>query len=143
MDIDEGLYQEVIRNKFSVKKDFVVTKKFLADNPDCVFVFGDNEERRGLGGAAKLRNMPNSYGLITKKYPNRKTSSYYTVSKYRCVWKSEAKKLYELIELNPLKTFYISKVGSGLANKFGIFENIIEPNIKFMLSQFKNVVFLW
>lgn len=39
--------------------------------------------------------------------------------------------------------FLISKLGAGLANKYGIFEEVIEPHIKADLSDFENVRFLW
>ena len=49
----------------------------------------------------------------------------------------------KLIESNPDKIYLISKVGAGLANDYGIFEQIIEPAIKPALSVYPNVRFLW
>jgi len=49
----------------------------------------------------------------------------------------------KLIESNPDKIYLISKVGAGLANDYGIFEQIIEPTIKPALSVYPNVRFLW
>ncbi|MFW6247318.1 MAG: hypothetical protein ACOC22_04070 [bacterium] len=39
--------------------------------------------------------------------------------------------------------YLISKLGAGLANRYHIFDNIIEPNIKEDLSMFNNKRFLW
>lgn len=36
-------------------------------NPNMLFVFGDNEQRMGMGGQAIIRQMPNAVGLATKK----------------------------------------------------------------------------
>lgn len=47
------------------------------------------------------------------------------------------------IKNNSDKLFLISKVGAGLANRYGIFEDVIEKNIKKDLESFRNVKFLW
>ena len=52
-------------------------------------------------------------------------------------------KLKKVITENPDKTYLISKLGAGLANRYMIFETIIGPNIKKELLHFKNVRFLW
>jgi len=52
-----------------------MTKEYLRAHPEVIFVFGDNLIHRGKGGAAKLRDEPNTYGFITKKYPNNIDSS--------------------------------------------------------------------
>jgi len=122
--------------------EILISRKYLLDQPDEIFVFGDNLERWGCGGAARLRNEPNTYGFITKKKPTLEDSSYYTSDEYTIVYKSEINKLTSLIETSPNKIFLISKLGAGLANKFNIFEEIIEPNIKKDLT-FNNVKFLF
>lgn len=48
-------------------ENFIVTKQFLDNNPNAIFVFGDNLLRVGYGGAAILRDHPQTYGFITKK----------------------------------------------------------------------------
>ena len=116
---------------------------YLQNHPDQIFVFGDNLERWGTGGAAKVRGEPNTYGFITKKAPKTDDSVYYHPEEYREVYNQEIQKLVEFILANPDKTFLISKIGSNLANKYGIFEAVIEPSIKKLLYGFKNVVFLW
>lgn len=50
-------------------RDFI-TREMLQAEPDVLFVFGDNFERRGLGGQAKaMRGEPNSVGIPTKRAP--------------------------------------------------------------------------
>lgn len=120
-----------------------VTREYLLNNKNSIFVFGDNLERMGTGGAAKFRYLPNTYGFITKKYPSNKDESFYTIEEYKEVYKKEIVKIKKEIISEKDKTFLISKLGAGLANKYQIFEKIIEPSIKKDLSEFKNVRFLW
>ena len=120
-----------------------VDATFLRANPDCVFVFGDNLARRGKGGAAALRDEPNTYGFITKKQPLNTDSAFYRPDEYKEIYKNEVEKLLNEIFDNPDKGYLISKIGAGLANRFGIFEEIIEPNLKRDLDDFHNVAFLW
>lgn len=42
----------------------------LQANPNAIYVFGDNEQRYGLGGQAKeMRGEPNALGIATLKSP--------------------------------------------------------------------------
>ena len=46
------------------------TREEIRANPDKVYVFGDNLDRRGLGGqAAEARGEPNAIGIPTKYSP--------------------------------------------------------------------------
>ena len=121
----------------------IITKEYLRQNPDHIFVFGDNLIRKGKGGAAILRDEPNVYGFITKKFPSVLKTDYYQVEEYIPVFHIEMNKLIQEIEGNPNKTYLISKLGAGLANKYQIWENVIEPNLKKMLEKYENVKFLF
>lgn len=123
------------------------TERFLsaADlraRPNDIFVFGDNTLRVGKGGAAALRDEPNAYGFITKRVPTNADDSFYRCEDYQEVFEEELKKLTDQILSNPDKTFMISKLGAGLANRYQIFEGIIEPGLKTLL-QYPNVEFLF
>ena len=120
-----------------------ITREFLQKNPNSVFVFGDNLIRQGYGGAAKLRDMTNSYGFITKKLPDNRDESFYHPEEYVEVYTKQITKLREVIAANPDKEYLISKLGAGLANRYRIFEEVIEPVIKADLHDLKNVRFLW
>lgn len=119
-----------------------ITKEYLRENQNCIFVYGDNTIHKGTGGAAKLRYEPNTYGFVTKKYPSNEISSFFTIEEYLPVFEKEMQKLIKKIESNPDKIFLISKLGSGLANRYGIFEQIIFPGLK-RLAIYKNVKFLF
>ena len=48
------------------------------NNPNKLFIFGDNDIQKGKGGQAIIRELKNTIGVPTKKEPNHKSSSYYT-----------------------------------------------------------------
>ena len=51
----------------------------LQRNPGVMYLFGDNVERRGLGGQAKeMRNEPNAVGIRTKKAPHCGDDAFWT-----------------------------------------------------------------
>lgn len=120
-----------------------ITEQYLNEHPEAIFVYGDNHMRCGMGGAAALRLHPQSIGFITKKEPNDATDSFYKPENYLDTYLYEVQELRRFIQSHPEKTFMISRLGAGLANRFGIFEKIIDPTIRILLQDLSNVVFLW
>lgn len=56
-----------------------ITRKDCQNNKNSIFIFGDNDERKGYGGLAKeLRGEPNAIGIRVKKKPTREPDAYYT-----------------------------------------------------------------
>ena len=125
-----------------MRKTQNITAEYLTKHPDHIFVFGDNILRVGYGGAAALRDFENTYGFITKKYPSHNDDAYFNQKEYADVFKTEIGNLILAIKNNPNKTYLISKLGSGLANKYMIWENIIQPGLE-VLRKYKNVIFLY
>jgi hypothetical protein len=123
--------------------NFIITKQFLDENPNTIFVFGDNTHKVGYGGAAILRDHPQSYGFITKKNPDNRDESFYHPDSYRIDFLAYAVELQLFIEKNIDKTFYISQLGGGLANRYKIWEQVIKPGLEKNFSHYDNVVFLW
>jgi hypothetical protein len=123
--------------------NFIVTKDFLDFHEDIIFVFGDNLIHKGYGGAAILRDHPRAYGFITKKYPSNDLDSFYGVTEYREVFERELMYLENDIKKEKNKTFYISQLGGGLANRYHIWESIIKKGLEKALSRYENVIFLW
>ena len=121
----------------------MIDLKYLREHPDHIFVFGDNTLGRGYKGAAALRREPNTYGFVTKKFPSAKNDAFYRPSEYLHVFEREMSKLIKTIVRNPDKTFLVSRLGAGLANRHRIFERVIEPTIKDRLKRYPNVSFLW
>jgi len=121
----------------------IVTESFLDANSNAYFVFGDNLERRGTGGAAKLRFHKRAIGFITKKFPDNCDGSFYKPEEYSSVFFEELDKLEKIIKNSPNITFYISQLGAGLANKYRIWEKLIQHNLIRRLEKFNNVIFCW
>jgi hypothetical protein len=124
-------------------ENFIVTKQFLDENPNAVFIFGDNLRRMGYGGAAALRDHPQTYGFITKKNPDNMDESFYRPESYRFDFNVYVLELRLFIEKNNNKTFYVSQLGGGLGNRYKIWEKVIKPGLEKNLSHYDNVVFLW
>jgi hypothetical protein len=122
------------------EKLMIVTKQYLCDNPDHVFVFGDNLIRKGKKGAAALRDMPNTFGFVTKRYPDSRDSSFFRPADYEATFRKELARLEEEVRANPDKTYLVSKLGGS---KYGIFEKVIRPRIVAALSGYPNVRFLF
>jgi hypothetical protein len=120
-----------------------ITEEFLDQNPDSYFIFGDNLERYGHGGAAILRDHCRAIGFITKKFPDNKDESFYKPDEYSPIFFEELKKLKTIILEKPNKIFYVSQLGGGLANRYKIWEKLIRHNVVRQLSEFNNVIFCW
>src|SRR3990167_1001 len=56
-----------------------ITRQYVKAHPECTFIFGDNDQRMGLGGqAGEMRGESNCIGVRTKKAPNNLQNSYYS-----------------------------------------------------------------
>lgn len=56
-----------------------ITRQDLRDNPDKVYVFGDNLERVGMGGQAReMRGEPNAFGIPTKRKPTMEEDAFFS-----------------------------------------------------------------
>lgn len=119
-----------------------ITEQYLIEHPNEIFVFGDNLLRTGYGGAAALRDLPNTYGFVTKKKPDNNDDSFYRPDEYWEVFEKEFRLLEDKLVSDLAKTFLISKLGSGLANRYKIWEDVIRDRIK-ELEIYPNVRFLY
>ena len=54
------------------------TPKLVRENSNIIFVFGDNLVKKGKGGQAIIRDINNTIGVPTKKYPSNYKKSYFT-----------------------------------------------------------------
>src|SRR4051812_43078883 len=56
-----------------------ITRAVVRANRETLYVFGDNMQRRGLGGQAKaMRGEPNAIGVPVKWAPKRTEDAYFT-----------------------------------------------------------------
>jgi len=55
-----------------------ITRADLQQHPDWLFCFGDNMQRRGLGGQAReMRGEPNAVGIPTKHSPDNGPDAFF------------------------------------------------------------------
>ena len=60
-----------------------IDRKDLQENPESLYLFGDNDQRKGLGGQAySMRGEPNAVGVRTKKSPSRAPWAFWCDSNY-------------------------------------------------------------
>jgi hypothetical protein len=91
-----------------------ITRKFVRDHPEKIFIFGDNCLGRGFGGqAGELRGEPNSYGIPTKKYPSMKADAFFTDDEFE----DNVKIIDEAFARIPIdgREIVILPLGTGLA----------------------------
>lgn len=56
-----------------------IYRKDLRNNPQILYLFGDNYSRKGIGGQAKeMRGEPNAIGIRTKRNPDYNPDSFLT-----------------------------------------------------------------
>ncbi|HMT01777.1 MAG TPA: hypothetical protein PKD00_00465 [Burkholderiales bacterium] len=96
------------------------SSKLLKDNPDKLFVFGDNVKRTGKGGQAVIRDEPNSIGIATKLEPNNGKNAFMSddnLEQNKAVIDEDIKKIKEKASLEG-KTIVFPKggLGTGLAS---------------------------
>jgi DNA polymerase elongation subunit (family B) len=95
------------------------TRDMAKANPDKIFVFGDNEERVGMGGQAKeLRGEPNAIGIVTKARASHNIDAYWSDVNYE---ENKKKVLLDVAkvmdEMKKGKTIVLpaAGIGTGLA----------------------------
>lgn len=65
--------------KYGIEKMQFITRQYVKANPDKLFLFGDNLERRGFSGqAGAMRGEPNAIGIPTKKGPSSKPNAFFS-----------------------------------------------------------------
>lgn len=87
-------------------------------NSNFLFVYGDNDQKRGRGGQAIIRDLPNTIGIPTKKAPNNLPESFY----YDVEYEKNIKKIDHAIDLILLESEFYDGIilprdgfGTGLA----------------------------
>jgi hypothetical protein len=58
------------------------TVALCRQTPNRLYVFGDNDVKRGTGGQAQIRGEPNAIGVPTKKDIKGAATDYYTDAEY-------------------------------------------------------------
>ena len=106
-----------IREELKAKEQRI-TREYIQQNKDKVFVFGDNDLRKGFGGQAKeARGEENAIGIRTKKAPCNNPGCFYTDEEYE----ENIKKIDEDVEeikkaiAEGKDVVFFPKIGEGFA----------------------------
>ncbi|MEY9178185.1 hypothetical protein [Bradyrhizobium elkanii] len=94
-----------------------ITRADLKNNPDTIFVFGDNVERRGYGGqAAQMRGEPNAIGVATKWRPSMAPDAFFDDSiECHVEVMRDLEKVQKALDAGKLVVIPQDGIGTGLA----------------------------
>lgn len=79
--MDTNKIIETLKSKSKVFQGFF-NVTYCSKTTNAIFVFGDNDIKRGCKGQAVIRYCENSFGIPTKKKPDYQITSYYTDDEY-------------------------------------------------------------
>lgn len=69
-------------SNYTTEKQKIFTVENVKNNPDKLFIFGDNLQQKGKGGQAVIRDEPNAFGVPTKKLPSMGNNAFFTDTEY-------------------------------------------------------------
>lgn len=94
-----------------------ITREDLRSNPDKVYVFGDNVERRGYGGQAKeMRGEPNAMGVATKHMPSMSTRAFFDDTiECQVIVMQDLKKVQDALDAGKTVVVPTDGIGTGLS----------------------------
>lgn len=103
-----------------IKFQKFIRRQDLKDNPEWIYLFGDNLMRVGMGGqAAEMRGEPNAYGIVTKVAPGNAPEDFFNDLDYMVIAHQYVEDFrYLTSELESGKTIVIPEdgLGTGLAD---------------------------
>ena len=94
------------------------TRAYVESRPNCLFIFGDNDVRKGMGGQAIIRGLPNAIGIPSKKYPNNNPTSFYTDLEYNANCRKIDRAIQNIIDESANYKYVVlpqNGIGTGLA----------------------------
>lgn len=103
--------------KVEVEQNYY-TETLLKNNPNKIYIFGDNLLRYGTGGQATIRFEENSRGIVTKKEPKNNPGSFFTDDDYDEFEYHVKRDIKHILNESDKYTIVFPKdgIGTGLAN---------------------------
>jgi len=96
-----------------------LTPKLLQENPNKIYLFGDNLEGKGKKGQAIIRDEPNAYGIPTKKKPSMDDDAFFTDDEFaeniKIIDKAFEKLPKDKVIVVPANPFEVTTLGTGSA----------------------------
>lgn len=103
--------------KVEIQEEWYSPKQ-CQENPNKIYIFGDNSIFKGKAGQANIRNCTNSFGIPTKRFPTMEANAFMrdTPKDYEYI-NVEFKTLKKIIENKMYDTIVFPKdgLGTGLA----------------------------
>lgn len=103
-----------------IQDDFY-TDEMCKQNPQNLYVFGDNVVRFGKAGQAIIRDNENAFGIATKMFPSNSIESFFmdTDEVFSYV-ENDVLKLYGIYKTNKYQNIVFPKagLGTGLARMY-------------------------
>jgi hypothetical protein len=115
--MDETLGRLIYPNKVCIYCTFWTTDD-CSKEPKSLFIFGDNDVKKGCGGQAVIRYCKNAYGIPTKKFPSNNSNSFYTDAEYDTNCKQIMDSIMQIIKISKQYeeiNFPLDGFGTGLA----------------------------
>lgn len=98
----------------------MIKRTDLIGNPDVIYLFGDNWQRKGLGGQAKeMRGEPNARGIRTKKAPSMAPDAFFSdveAEQNNLMIDNDMIGLWEFLSTGGDVVCPLMGLGSGLSN---------------------------
>ena len=121
-----------------------ITREFVRNHPNFIFVFGDNLAEKGLGGQAKeMREEPNAVGIATKRSPSMNSDAFFSNSDiHNVIVMGAIKDSFRILESHLLSGDVVvipeNGVGVGLAN-LPVNAPLIDTFIKKSIERLVNI----
>ena len=103
---------------------------------DSLFIFGDNDIKKGCGGQAVIRYCKNAYGIPTKKYPSNNPDSFYTDLEYDMNCKKIMNAIMHIIKISE-KYNEINFPSDGFGTGLARLQNKAPKTLKFLNQMIK------
>jgi len=93
-----------------------ITEKEILDNPNIIYIFGDNLIKKGYGGQAKIcRKKPNCVGIPTKRLPTMNKNAFFSDKKTEIQAVIKSLKLIVKLKKEGKKLVFFPNIGQGYA----------------------------
>ena len=121
-----------------------ITREFVRNHPNFIFVFGDNLAKKGLGGQAReMRGETNAVGIATKRSPSMNSDAFFSDSDiHNVIVMGAIKDSFRILEFHLLSGDVVvipkNGVGGGLAN-LPVNAPLIDTFIKDSIERLVNI----
>lgn len=111
--------KKISKEKLVRKTAEIITREELKKNPTVMYLFGDNDQRQGLGGQAKeMRGEDNAFGISTKKRPSNSPDAFKSdeeLDENKKIITEDVDKILEVWRSGEYTSVVIPPIGVGLA----------------------------